>query len=111
MAYPSHPFVFNYVKYVLLEKFSEVLSCDTNVNVIVYLDGNADAVALSNAKAAGKNDLILDMMLRYRLLKKLYNILRALEMTRRTDTNLNKQHKLIPLPKFRVRRTHLRFRG
>jgi hypothetical protein len=67
------------------------------VNVIVYLHGNTDAVALSDTKAAGKHDLIVDMMFFYGFFKKLYNIGRALEMARRANTNLNEQHMLIPL--------------
>ena len=67
------------------------------MNVIVYLHGNTDAVALSDTKATGKHDLILNMMFLYGFFKKLYNILRALEMARRANTNLNEQHMLIPL--------------
>jgi hypothetical protein len=37
------------------------------------------------------------MMFLYGFFKKLYNILRALEMARRANTNLNEQHMLIPL--------------
>jgi hypothetical protein len=62
------------------------------VNIIIYLNGNADAVALSDAKATGKHDLIANMMFLHGALKKLYNILRALEVARRANTNLNEQH-------------------
>ena len=79
----SLPFVFYNIKYIFLEKFSEILSRHAYVNVIVYLHGNTDAVALSDTKATGKHDLILNMIFLYGFFKKLYNILRALEMARR----------------------------
>ena len=96
LPFPSIPFVFYCIKYVFLEKFSEILSCHTHVNVIVYLHGHTDAVALSDAKATGKHDLILDMMFLHGFFKKLYNIGRALEMARRANTNLYEQHVLTP---------------
>ena len=43
--------------------------------VVIYLYGYADTIALSNAKAAGKNDIVLNMMLLDRLFKKLDDIL------------------------------------
>ena len=79
----------DYVKYIVLEKFSEIFSGDAYVNIIVYLHGNTDAVALSDTKATGKHDLILNMMFLYGFFKKLYNISGALEMARRANTNLN----------------------
>ena len=94
--YPSPLFVFYNVKNILLEKFSEIVSRHTNVNIIVYLNGNADAVALSNTEATGKHYLIVDVMFFNGFLEKLYNILRALEMTGGADANLNEQHSLIP---------------
>jgi hypothetical protein len=50
------------------------------VNVIVYLYGNADSVALSDAKATGKHDLIVDMMFLHGFLKERNDIGRALEV-------------------------------
>ena len=69
------------------------------MNVIVYLYGNTDSVALSDAEAAGQHHLVVDMMFFYGFLKKLYDIGRALEVAGRANTNLNKQHFLIPVPK------------
>ena len=93
----SLPFAFYHIKYILLEKFSEIFSRHAYVNVIVYLHGNTDAVALSDTKATGKHDLILNMMFLYGFFKKLYNILRALEVAGRANANLNEQNIFTPL--------------
>ena len=45
------------------------------MNVIVYLNGYADAVALSDAEAAGKHYLIFHMMFLEGMLKQLHNCL------------------------------------
>ena len=95
----SLPFAFYHIKYILLEKFSEIFSRHAYVNVIIYLYGNTDSVALPDAKATGKHDLIDDMMFFNGFFKKLHNILRALEVAGRANTNLNEQHLFIPLPK------------
>ena len=94
---PSLPFVLYNVKYILLKKFSEIFSRHAYVNIVVYLHGNTDSVALSDAEAAGKHYLIVDMMFFYGFLEKLYDISRTLEVAGRANTNLNKQHMLIPL--------------
>ena len=86
----SVPFIFDYIEYVFLKKLSEIISGHSYVNIIIYLNGNAHAVALSNTKATRKHDLVVNMILLNSLLKKLNYILRALEMTRRANTNLNK---------------------
>jgi hypothetical protein len=88
----SLPFVFNYVKNILLEKLSEIFSRHAYVNIIVDLHGHADAVALSDAEATGKHDLVVQMMFLHGFLQKLHNILGALEVARRAYTNLNEQH-------------------
>ena len=62
------------------------------MNIIVYLNGNSDAIALSDAKASGKHDLIVDMMFFNGFFEKLYYISRALEVAGRANTNLNEQH-------------------
>ena len=59
----SLPFAFYHIKYILLEKFSEIFSRHAYVNVIVYLYGNTDSVALSDTEATGKYDLILNVMI------------------------------------------------
>ena len=96
LPFPSLPFIFDDIKYIFLEKFSEIFSRHAYVNVIVYLHGHTDAVTLSDAKATGKHNLILDMMFLHGFFKKLYNIGRALEMARRANTNLYEQHVLTP---------------
>ena len=74
LAYPLPLFVFYNVKNVLLEKFSEIVSRHTDVNIIVYLNGNADAVALSDAEAAGKHYIVLDTVRLERVLHELDDI-------------------------------------
>ena len=80
------------------------------MDVIVDLHSNADAVALADAKATGKYNLILDVIFFDRTFKQFYNICRPFEVAGRTHTNLNKQHDLTPLPILRLRRTRLLFR-
>ena len=65
---------------MFLEKFSEILSCNAYVNIIVYLYGNSHAVASSNAEAARKHNLVLNMIFLYSVLKQLYYLLGALEV-------------------------------
>ena len=52
------------------------------MNIVVDLYGNTDAIALSDAKATRKHNLIFDMVLRHGCFQKLDNLLRALEMAR-----------------------------
>ena len=85
----SVPFVLNYFKYVLIEEFLEILSRYTDVDIVVYLNGNADSVAFTYAKAAGKNDIVVYLMLCNCLLKKLNDLLGALKMAGRAYANLN----------------------
>ena len=77
---------------MLLEKFSEIISRHAHMDVIVYLNGNSDAVALSDTKATGKHDLVFDSMFLHGFLQKLHDILGALEVARRAHANLNEQH-------------------
>ena len=73
MPYPSLPFGKNNVKYIFLKEFSEIFGSYADVNLIVYLNGDSNAVAFSDAKATRKRYLvILDMMLGKRALEKLY---------------------------------------
>ena len=65
---------------MLLEKFSEIFSRHANVNIIVDLHGNTDAIALSDTKASRKHDLIVNMMLCHGILQQLHDLLRALQM-------------------------------
>ena len=88
------PFVFDYVKDLLFEEFSEIVSGDTDVNVIVDLHGHTDAIALSDAEASGKHDLVLDVMLLNGALKQLHDFLRAAKVAGGADANLNEYHGL-----------------
>ena len=88
------PFVFDYVKYVFLEKFSKVLGGNTYVNVIIDLYRNANAVALADAKATGKYNLIFDVIFFNGAFKQFYNLRGALQVTRGSHANLNEQHNL-----------------
>ena len=62
------------------KEFFEILSGDTDVNIIVHLYGNTDTVALSDTEATGKYDLILNIMILHGFFKKLYNISGAFQM-------------------------------
>ena len=88
----SAPFIFCCGEYVFIKKLSEILSCYSDVDVIVDLNGDTDTVAFADTEAAGKHYLIRKRVLLDRLLQKLYYVLRALEMTGGTDTNLNENH-------------------
>ena len=50
------------------------------MHVVVYLHGNANAVTLSDTKAARKDYLVLNMMLGNRTIKELNDLGRALKM-------------------------------
>ena len=80
--------VFNGGENVLEEKFSEILSCNAYVNVIVYLNGNTFTVAFSDAETTGKHDVVFDIILLDRSLEKFYDILRALKMAGRAYADL-----------------------
>ena len=71
------------------------------MNVIVDLYRNADAVALADAKATGKYNLIFDVIFFNRAFKQFYNLRGTLKVTRGSHTNLDEQHSIIPLPKLR----------
>ena len=60
------------------------------MDVIVYLNGNAYAVALADAEVAGKHHVILYFIFLNSILQKLDDLLRTLEMAGRAYTNLNK---------------------
>ena len=81
---------------MVFEEFAEVLHVNANVNVIVYLHGNANAVALTDAEATVKYYLVLKAVVSNRLLQKLNNILRALKVTGRAYANLYYNHFLYP---------------
>ena len=84
--------VLYYLENVLIKELSEVLSGNAYVNVIIYLNGNSDTVALSDAEATGKYDLVFEMMFFNSILHKFHDILRALQVTGGADTNLNEHH-------------------
>ena len=61
-----------------LKELLEVFTRNSNVNIVIDLNGNANSVALSYAKAAVEYNIVLDMMLSDRVLQHFYNLLRAL---------------------------------
>ena len=81
-------------EYVLIEKFSEILSRYSNMNIVVNLNGNANSVTFSDTEASGKDYVVLNVMLRNSGLKHFYYGFRALEMAGGTNTNLYYKHKL-----------------
>ena len=100
----SRPFAFNNVKDLLLEKLSEILSRYAYVNIVVYLHGNANAVALADAEATGKHNLVVYMIFIHGALEKLNYLRRSLKMAGGAYAYLNEQHRLIPLRESRLRR-------
>ena len=70
------------------------------MNIVIYLNGNADTVAFADTEATGKNYVILDMILGNRALKELDYLLRAFKVTGGAYTNLNEQHYLYPRKNF-----------
>ena len=80
MPYPSHPFVFYYFEYIFIEEISEIFSRDAYVNIVVNLHGNANAVALADAEATGKHNLVFYVMFFNGFFKELNDILRSFEV-------------------------------
>ena len=64
------------------KEFLKILSGDTDVNIIVHLYGNTDAVALPDTEATGKHDLILYVVILHVFFKELNDISGALEVAR-----------------------------
>ena len=95
------PFVIDNVEYVLFKELSEILRGDAHVNIVVDLYGNTNSVAFSNAEAARKDHLVLDVILGNCVFKQLNDLGRSLEMARGSNTNLNEQHGFIPLRELR----------
>jgi hypothetical protein len=62
------------------------------VDLIVHLDSHAVSVTLSDAEAAGKNNIVFNVIFCNCALKKPNNCFGALEMAGRANTNLNDQH-------------------
>jgi hypothetical protein len=62
------------------------------VNIVIDLNGHTHAVAFADAKAAGENHLVLEMILGNRVFKQPNDLGRTLEVARRSNTNLNDQH-------------------
>ena len=75
-----------------LEELLEVFTCDSHVNVVVYLNGNTYSVALTDTEAAIENNIILKVMLCNCFLEHFSNILRSLEEAGRAHTYLYDQH-------------------
>ena len=80
MPLSSLPFVFDYVKDIGLEKFSEILSRNADMDIIVNLYSNANAVALADAEATGKHNLVFYVMFFNGFFEQLNYILRSFEV-------------------------------
>ena len=89
MPKPSAPFILYRIENVFIKKFSEIFFCYTYVNVVVYLHGNTDAVALSDTEAAGKDYLVLEVIFLYCLFEETDYILRSFKVAGGSYTNLN----------------------
>ena len=59
------------------------------MNIIIDLNGNSDAIALTDAEAANKRNFIFKLTVFQSLLQKSYNLLGTLQMTGTADTDLN----------------------
>jgi hypothetical protein len=67
------------------------------MNIIIDLNRDTDAVALSDAEAAGEDHIVFQMMFCNPRLQKLYDVLRTFEMAGAAYTNLYNQHIITPL--------------
>ena len=81
----------NGFKYFFLEEFAEILTGDTGVNLVVYRYRHAVAVALACAEAPRKRDVVVKVVVGYRLLEHFNYTLRALEVAGASHANLNYQ--------------------
>ena len=59
------------------------------MNIIIDLNGNSDAIALTDAEAANEHDFIVKLLVFYSFLQKLYNLFRTFQMAGTADTDLN----------------------
>ena len=81
---------------MILEEFPEIFSCHAHVNVIIYLYGNTDSVALSDAEATRKNYVVGNAVFLDSTLKKLNDLLRSLEVAGGSYANLYDNHITLP---------------
>ena len=65
---------------MFVKKLFEILFGDTNVDVVIHLNGNTLTVALTNAEASGQNDLIREPVLGHGILQHFHYIGRTLNM-------------------------------
>ena len=80
---------FDLCQNLFLEKLGKPFLGNACMHVVVNLYGNTFAVAFSDAKAACQGDLILEMILLYRLLKQLDYFGCSLEMAGASHTDLD----------------------
>ena len=74
---------------MICKEISEILPCDAHMDVVIHLNGHAYTVAFPDAEASAKDNIILQMMLCYGILQKLYNFRRAFEVTSAANANLD----------------------
>ena len=72
------------------------------MDLVIYLNGHARAVAFANAEASCEHHFILKMMLGNGALQKRNDLRRAFQMAGGTDANLNDQHILHTFAKISV---------
>ena len=80
-----------------LEELLEILTSDSYVHVVVYLNSYADSIALTYTKTAGENDVVLDLVLGNSCLKHFNYLLRSLKVAGGSNTYLNYKHITVPL--------------
>ncbi len=77
---------------MLVKEFLEVFASYSDVHVIIDLHCNTYAVALTDAKTAGKHNVVGKLMLIYCFLQELNYLLRALDMAGASYTDLYYEH-------------------
>ena len=94
IRYP--PFPSEFLNNLFFEKFFEIFARNAGVDLIVYLYGYADTVALSDAEAADQSDAVSKVFLFNRFLKKFHDFRRTFQMAGTAYTNLY-NHDITPL--------------
>ena len=64
------------------------------MDIIIYLNRNTNTITLADAEAAGKCNLVFEMIIHYGFLKKLNYFRRTFQVAGAANTNLNYHHNL-----------------
>ena len=81
---------------LIVQEFVKGLGSDAGIGFIIHLNGDAHAVALARAEAAGQRDFGFQLMILDSLLQQLHNLRRALEVAGGADANLDNHDRLHP---------------